>query len=537
MFDYDQFFRQNPVSVHDQPERHALVASLCSGHVLDIGCGTGSLADYYQGEYTGYDVSEVAIKKAREHRRRDAHFYNGDFTALRHFDFSEFDTIVMAEFLEHIDSDENIFEAIRESLKHGAKIIISVPNFDRVPSPDHVRQFTVAELRSRFADLGKITFKNWPGERERIIMVIEHKVPARRLISLAIIAKNEAKGIEHALLSALESVDDMVVLIDSSTTDETQKIARRYTGNVFIYEWHDDFSDARNQALSKVTTPWAMFLDGHEYLNEPVDLDYLQYTAKEGIMIQIRLENGVIVRYPRIHLARLRYEDKVHNRLISDKIGVDKKVLFVHDREHGQSAESTKAREAQRHDMLMRIMGDQLKKDPRNTRALMHIGLHFHARKNYRRAIKYYKRYLKYSQDPGERWFVRFNLTMCEFACRHKWRAEYQTTLLERESPGRWETSFITGIIYLEEKRYSEAAAKFINSLDIKEQEAMYKPIQRDPSVIWNHIGESFFNLKQYEQAGTAFHRAASFCKIPPFKNLLQKRGDLMDKMAVACRP
>jgi len=42
------------VNQHDltlnHSSRHAMIASLCLGKVLDIGCGTGNLADYFFGD-------------------------------------------------------------------------------------------------------------------------------------------------------------------------------------------------------------------------------------------------------------------------------------------------------------------------------------------------------------------------------------------------------------------------------------------------------------------------------------------------------
>jgi len=69
------FFSNSPLNIHDQPERHQTVEKLCRGVVLDIGCGTGSLSEYYKGEYIGFDISKVAIEKAKEGRRKDAKFF------------------------------------------------------------------------------------------------------------------------------------------------------------------------------------------------------------------------------------------------------------------------------------------------------------------------------------------------------------------------------------------------------------------------------------------------------------------------------
>jgi len=534
MFNYDKFFEENPVGIHDQPERHSTVAALCTGHVVDIGCGTGSLCSYYKGEYTGYDVSSVAISKAVEHRRADAHFSVADFVILKDFDFSSFDTIVMAEFLEHIEDDSLIFNSIKETAKPGTVIIISVPNADNVPSPDHVREFTAAELRAKLQPFGKVKFHEWPGSNKRFIVSCIFKHPETPLLTLGIVAKNEGKGIERALLSGLACADRIIVGVDDSTTDDTEKIARKYTDNVFTFKWNDDFSAMRNDLLKRVETEWTFFIDGHEYISVPPSREILKTNFHDAIMCQNKLENGTIVRYPRLHHSNLRYEDKVHNKLVCNNLNVESDVMIIHDRVGGQSDESTKAREIQRNDMILRIMGGQIKDNKKNLRASMHLGLHFHTRKNYKKAIKYYKLYLRYSKYPGERWYIRFNIAMCYSQMNRFYLAGYNARLLEKESPNRWESHHVYGFILFMDKCYKDALQEFVASLDNKKQESEYKPLERNNAVTFNYIGECLFNLKEYQKAGEAFKRASKRCDDGNFKGLLSRRSNLMFEMAIA---
>ena len=531
MFDYNKFFSENPLDIHNQVERHEKTASLCRGNTIDIGCGTGSLTEYYKGEYHGYDISSVAIEKAREHRRKNASFDVLDITKEKEIDFSDYDTIVLAEFLEHIEYDENIFKSIKNTAKKGTRVIISVPNHKGVQSPDHVREFTVLELRKKLSHLGKVVFVNWIGSDRRILCYVDIGVQKRDLLTLGIIAKNEGKGIERCISSCLEFCDDVVVLVDDTTTDKTAEIARRYTENVFMYEWQNDFSQARNQLLCRVKTPWVLFVDGHEYVKTPLNIENLKASHDQALMCQITLDNGSIVRYPRLHVRELLYENQVHNKLVCDRLGIDKDIMIVHDRVNGQDEESTKAREKQRHEMITGIMGKQIKEDKKNTRASMHLGLHYNARHNYKKAIKYYKMYLKYSTYKGERWYVRFNIVLCYLSLGKTWRAEYHANLLEKESKNRWETKYVLGMCYSVQKDYSRAVKQFVEALGVNEQESEYKPIPRDLSVHWNQIGECFFNLCQYENAGIAFHRASASSDNEVFKKMLFDRGELMNKI------
>jgi len=532
MFDYDKFFEKSPLNIHDQPERHSFIASLCRGHVCDLGCGTGSLSDYYKGKYSGFDVSAVAIKKAEENRRGDAQFTVCDLNLCKHFDFSEYDTIVMAEFLEHIERDLVLFEEIKRTARPNTRLIISVPNGDRVQSPDHVREFNVAGLRRKLAPFGDVRFHNWPGEDKRIIVSVDIGHPQRSILSLGVIAKNEGKGLERCILSCLNICDDIVVHVDDSSDDNTLKIAEMYSNNFRTFTWQNDFSAARNYLSDNVKTPWVLFLDGHEYLKGAPSLDLLANSQNDAFLCQVQLDNGCIIRYPRLHKTTLKYEDKVHNRLTPLSPATDPNILIIHDRIGGQDPKSTKERIEQRHEMICDIMGRELKRSRSNTRASMHLGLHFHARQEHRRAIKYYKIYLRYGKEPGERWFIRWNLALCYFSIGAMWRAEWHARHLESESPNRWENKFIFGLIFMAQKEYLKAANFFVNSLETSLQENFYKPITKDHGHIWNMIGECFFHLGKYFEASEAFMRARKFTKNQFIKNTLERRSKLMREMA-----
>jgi len=85
-------------------------------------------------------------------------------------------------------------------------------------------------------------------------------------ITLSIIVKNE----EKYLRGCLESVKDVVseiVLVDTGSTDDTIKIAEEFGAKIFHFDWINDFSAARNYALSKSKGDWILYLDADERLS------------------------------------------------------------------------------------------------------------------------------------------------------------------------------------------------------------------------------------------------------------------------------
>lgn len=85
-------------------------------------------------------------------------------------------------------------------------------------------------------------------------------------ISLAMIVRNEEANLEECLQSVMHQVDELVI-VDTGSTDQTVRIARTFTTNLYFYEWQGDFSKARNFALSKCTKEWILSLDGDEKLD------------------------------------------------------------------------------------------------------------------------------------------------------------------------------------------------------------------------------------------------------------------------------
>lgn len=86
-------------------------------------------------------------------------------------------------------------------------------------------------------------------------------------ISLAIIAKNSEKTLEKTLKS-FEPVIDEIILVDTGSSDSTKEIALKYNSKVFDYKWENDFSKAKNYALSLCSRDWILNPDTDEYIDQ-----------------------------------------------------------------------------------------------------------------------------------------------------------------------------------------------------------------------------------------------------------------------------
>lgn len=87
------------------------------------------------------------------------------------------------------------------------------------------------------------------------------------LLTVAVITKNEAANIGKCL----QSVQDLacpIVLIDSGSEDETVAIAEQYGAKVYSYPDWQGFGVQRNRAVPHIQTPWVLWLDADEQLQE-----------------------------------------------------------------------------------------------------------------------------------------------------------------------------------------------------------------------------------------------------------------------------
>ncbi len=85
-------------------------------------------------------------------------------------------------------------------------------------------------------------------------------------ISACLIAKNEAKVLAKCL-DSLQNIVDEIVLVDTGSTDETVSLAESYGAIIGHFPWINDFSAARNHALSLATGEWALWIDADEQLD------------------------------------------------------------------------------------------------------------------------------------------------------------------------------------------------------------------------------------------------------------------------------
>lgn len=95
--------------------------------------------------------------------------------------------------------------------------------------------------------------------------ITKNRLPTTYRIAVVMIARNEARCIARCLRSLRPWVDEMIVL-DTGSTDGTDRIAANEGAKVGRFTWVDDFSAARNAALTLSDADWNIVVDADEHL-------------------------------------------------------------------------------------------------------------------------------------------------------------------------------------------------------------------------------------------------------------------------------
>jgi tetratricopeptide (TPR) repeat protein len=85
------------------------------------------------------------------------------------------------------------------------------------------------------------------------------------MLSLCVIAKNEAHCIGDMLNSVRPLASEMIV-VDTGSSDDTAAVAKSHGARVHHHTWTNDFAQARNISLTLASSPWILVLDCDEEL-------------------------------------------------------------------------------------------------------------------------------------------------------------------------------------------------------------------------------------------------------------------------------
>lgn len=122
-------------------------------------------------------------------------------------------------------------------------------------------------------------------------------------LSVAIITYNEERNIGECIESCLEIADEIVVL-DSNSTDQTEKISKSYPNVRFFKQKFKGHIEQKNDAIALCKFDWILSLDADERVSPELQTSLRKFKEEESV----EERNGFQVSRLTFHLGRfIRY--------------------------------------------------------------------------------------------------------------------------------------------------------------------------------------------------------------------------------------
>ena len=191
------------------------------------------------------------------------------------------------------------------------------------------------------------------------------------------IVKNEARCLARCLRSVQAIVDEIIV-VDTGSADGTVKLAEQFKAKVFHFDWCEDFSAARNFALTQATGNWILVLDADETVTPELGREiqsFIQGKPRIGrlkVVSDFRL-NGQNLKsqsfISRLFPAGATFAGRIHEQVVSSLSRVNLHGELSHD---GYL-------ETQKSDRNVKMLRDAIEQDPQNAYLLHQLAIEYTA--------------------------------------------------------------------------------------------------------------------------------------------------------------
>ncbi|AIF50655.1 glycosyltransferase [Pelosinus sp. UFO1] len=213
-------------------------------------------------------------------------------------------------------------------------------------------------------------------------------------ISLAMIVRDEEANLALCLNSLKEEVDEIVV-VDTGSRDGTLNIAADFTDKIYSYEWSNDFSAARNFAISKCTGHWIISLDADEKLDSQAgSLRQLFNRNPEAEVFLLPLllcadekcERFSVIRLFR-NTAAYRFAGKIHEQVVimnAKVVGVADAPVILHKFITGKERNKKRYRN-------LKLLRQAINSEPDNYYLKYYLGVTWLGMGRYEKALPYFQ--------------------------------------------------------------------------------------------------------------------------------------------------
>lgn len=201
------------------------------------------------------------------------------------------------------------------------------------------------------------------------------------------------------VMESLRGIDE-IVYCDTGSSDKSVEVAKRFTDNIFFFQWNDSFADARNSALSHATGDWILSIDCDEFLHSLDAVREVVSLAEQQkvLAVDCRLvaeDTGAWFMFPRLFKndPRVRWEGAIHNHLTVQGTELGN-VMITHGFSPAHHLDPERS---------FRILKKEHEKDPSSPRIMFYLGREYLYRGDYENCVLIMGKYVQYSRFPAEK--------------------------------------------------------------------------------------------------------------------------------------
>jgi len=295
--------------------------------ILDFGCAHGHYSMNIglrmpEVRITGVDFMQSNIDKSRAWAAKEKvqdriKFKCGEIEKI-HEELGKFDLVIASETFEHVPNVQEISDILLKHLEPNGHMLITVPcgpweawGYDQDPGwRAHIHHFERQDL-----------FEIWGNQREYKLIAIPYTYVAkgylghwlltfqnsglptgqinyerklkqqapRETLSVCMIAKDSEYTLGKTLKSVKSIAHEIIIGIDETTTDETERVAKKFGAKTFKIKspLEQGFDEARNRTIEKATMDWILWIDSDETLEDAINLpQHLRQNCYNGYSVR-----------------------------------------------------------------------------------------------------------------------------------------------------------------------------------------------------------------------------------------------------------
>ncbi|ASJ56094.1 hypothetical protein BP422_22635 [Brevibacillus formosus] len=351
------------------------------------------------------------------------------------------------------------------------------------------------------------------------------------IVSACVITKDE----EHNLPDCLESIKEFaseIIIVDTGSTDGTIEVAKKYQASVYHFDWIDDFSAARNFAISQAKGNWIIFLDADEYLSQDSMKHIMSILNKAeeqknefvlGVIANIdKVRHQTVNVSPHIRIFRndpsIRYVGAIHERVM--KNGGPMKIFDAKDQitiiHTGYSQEIVQSKN--KSERNLQLLFKEWDNHPNRSDLAFYISESYMINQNFEEALTYAQKALQFQNATlvglYEKNYV--NLINCMIKLEHPNSKITETIhaaiLSHPEYPDFY---FFLGDIYRASNRTRDAIEAFHEGIERSTKLSMAQSSAYfNATKVLTIIGQLYLSLNELPQGVESFVRSLQLDKL-----------------------